>query len=167
MLFYRKTAKIDKYEKGTPYAFLSKNNKNWQIWKEYFYVFVSNQIFLKNELNFGCVSFGLGFGLGLAISSSGFGAGGAMSNSGFSSLDFNFFAGGSSSENDVFRFKGACACSSNWAISTRSSSSFCLASLRWWTCSKAHFIPIFSPVGSLFSAGPVRKTPQNVFYQMF
>ena len=28
MLFYRKTAKIDKYEKGTPYAFLSKKESS-------------------------------------------------------------------------------------------------------------------------------------------
>ena len=49
MLFYRKTAKIDKYEKGTPYAFLSKNSKNWQIWEGYpLYFFIEKQPKLIN-----------------------------------------------------------------------------------------------------------------------
>ena len=29
VIFYRKTAKIDKFENGTSYAFLSQNRQNW------------------------------------------------------------------------------------------------------------------------------------------
>ena len=63
MLFYQKTVKIEEIEKCTPYVFLPKTPKN-----EKFNLNVSyqNQIFLKNALNFGCLSFGFDFGFGLS-----------------------------------------------------------------------------------------------------
>ena len=35
ILIFQKTLKIDKFVKGTPYTFLSKNTQNWQISKGY------------------------------------------------------------------------------------------------------------------------------------